>query len=742
MENFDYYPGEDFDFDPILELQNQASGSSDTPHETFCSPATTRKPPGTQTTLSFSTNSTKNKGKADRDKNIYKRKKPSFTQEYFEKSINDKGDEIRICKILDESGKRCGQEYKNVGSSTGNLIAHLRDKHEIVAQDDTAVSKKPRNSKITSFARNCRPHSKHIQKKREEVTLKWMLLTNQPLSAVTNEAYREKMAEFDPSFVVPGEQKIKTMIVKSYNYNRQNLQNLLTETAESVSLTMDLWSSRAKHGYLGVTATWITPDFEIKDVMLENKYVPSPHSSDVITNKLYRCIKDWNLEQRVTSITTDNGSNMVAMFRLLNQKSGCEDVKRLSCTAHTIQLAIGKGLAPAEILVARARRLIHFFQYQKQVERLEQVQKKLDYVDIMRCIQDVSTRWNSTYYAWDRLFFLKDAIIQLQADLCTSTDRESKKDGNKLKRILLSDEEWSLLDQLIDILMPFEEATREFSGNTYVTLSQTIPTIKAKIFDLASEVPQNVGEFLDEDTVFDSEIVETRPIDFDDDEVISNITKENISIKNSLDTTGVLEKVKQNIYNALIYYWNIPNDLGLMAGLLDPYYKNLDFIEIDTEKERIIQKLRDEIGEVVVPESETLNNPAPSIDIESSIRSHKEYRQRRQSKTKKAIPNMVICDEVTNYLSLPLALETENPLDWWRIRSQNFPKLAKLARKYLAIPATSVSSERLFSDAGNLISAKRTSLDTKLAGQMLFLKRNIKTMKVFAPEWDENIEIN
>ncbi|PKY59335.1 hypothetical protein RhiirA4_481988 [Rhizophagus irregularis] len=115
----------------------------------------------------------------------------------------------------------------------------------------------------------------------------------------------------------------------------------------------------------------------------------------------------------------------------------------------------------------------------------------------------------------------------------------------------------------------------ESVGSTYC---QTIPTIKARIFDLTSEVPQNVGEFLDED-------VETHPIDFDDDEVISNITKKSISIKNSLDTTGVLEKVKQNIYNALIYYWNIPNHLGLMAALLDPHYKNLDFIEIDIEKE-------------------------------------------------------------------------------------------------------------------------------------------------------------
>ena len=201
-------------------------------------------------------------------------------------------------------------------------------------------------------------------------------------------------------------------------------------------------------------------------------------------------------------------------------------------------------MAPAEILVARAKRLIRFFQYQKQVERLEQVQRKLGYVDIMRCIQDVSTRWNSSYYAWDRLFFLKDAIIQLQADLCTSTDRESKKNGSKLKRILLSDEEWDLLDQLVDLLMPFENATREFSGNTYITLSRTIPTIKERIFDLAAEVPSNAEEeFPNENTVFETEI-EIQPINFDDDEVISNITKKSVSIKNPLDTTGVVRESK------------------------------------------------------------------------------------------------------------------------------------------------------------------------------------------------------
>jgi hypothetical protein len=67
-----------------------------------------------------------------------------------------------------------------------------------------------------------------------------MLLTDQPLSTITNPAYKEKMVQFDPSFVVPGEQKIKTMIVKSYHHNCENLKNILSETAATVSLTTDL----------------------------------------------------------------------------------------------------------------------------------------------------------------------------------------------------------------------------------------------------------------------------------------------------------------------------------------------------------------------------------------------------------------------------------------------------------------------------------------------------------------------
>ena len=48
-------------------------------------------------------------------------------------------------------------------------------------------------------------------------------------------------------------------------------------------------------------------------------------------------------------------------------------------------------------------------------------------------------------------------------------------------------------------------------------------------------------------------------------------------------------------------------------------------------------------------------------------------------------------------------------MDWWRKHESYFPQVAKLARKYLAIPASTTLSERVFSTAKNTLQKKRWS---------------------------------
>ena len=71
-----------------------------------------------------------------------KSKNPSFTSEYFEQIFDSKtGDDLRICKILDEDGNQCKKTYQNTGSSTGNLIQHLDEVHKIVSKENDETKK-------------------------------------------------------------------------------------------------------------------------------------------------------------------------------------------------------------------------------------------------------------------------------------------------------------------------------------------------------------------------------------------------------------------------------------------------------------------------------------------------------------------------------------------------------------------------------------------------------------------------
>lgn len=67
-----------------------------------------------------------------------------------------------------------------------------------------------------------------------------------------------------------------------------------------------------------------------------------------------------------------------------------------------------------------------------------------------------------------------------------------------------------------------------------------------------------------------------------------------------------------------------------------------------------------------------------------------------------------------------------DPLIWWKENEWKLPLLANLARKYLCVPATSVPSERVFSTAGDIVSAQRAALDSDKVDMLIFLKKNMK----------------
>ena len=67
-----------------------------------------------------------------------------------------------------------------------------------------------------------------------------------------------------------------------------------------------------------------------------------------------------------------------------------------------------------------------------------------------------------------------------------------------------------------------------------------------------------------------------------------------------------------------------------------------------------------------------------------------------------------------------------NPFLWWKGKEVAYPLLSALTRHYLCIPGTSVPSERVFSTAGDIVTAQRSQLKWKHVDMMIFLKKNLQ----------------
>lgn len=69
------------------------------------------------------------------------------------------------------------------------------------------------------------------------------------------------------------------------------------------------------------------------------------------------------------------------------------------------------------------------------------------------------------------------------------------------------------------------------------------------------------------------------------------------------------------------------------------------------------------------------------------------------------------------------------PLKWWKTHQRKYKLISEVALRLLCIPATSASSERVFSGAGLTIAKDRARLAPQTANELIFLHDAIPAIK-------------
>lgn len=304
---------------------------------------------------------------------------------------------------------------------------------------------------------------------------------------------------------------------------------------------------------------------------------------------------------------------------------------------------------------------------------------------------------------------MKEWIKLLSNTLLTNTDSNSKKDGKKLKSVMITDDEWDLLVDLTEVLSIFADVTTELGGSNYVTSSLRVRMLIEIIKTLTTRSSDQQTYIDEQDDAFDDGSNEEENQDDD--------------INKPVITFGLLDAVKSNLYmNMKKYYPTLVTAEVLIPSILDPRFKSLDFVSSEQKimTEQHLHQLFKQEKEKQNKASNTPNTSETDVSNNSRSRKRKTLMERLAKDSVAAAPD----NEVSEYLQMHEIPIKSDPLIWWNEKKDKFPILSNLAQKYLAVSATSTASERLFSDAGNLLTNKRTCMKPKLFKKIMFLKRN------------------
>jgi hypothetical protein len=141
-----------------------------------------------------------------------------------------------------------------------------------------------------------------------------------------------------PGYTGPSSRTVQRALSKLYTKKREDFKSELAKVS-NVSITVDLWRNARHHHYLCMTIHWLDSNFNLKGQVLSFRKFNGRHFANRIRLHMKRVLVQYDLLNKVTATTTDNGSNV---------KAATEQIRlfgvRFHCFAHALNLTIHKGL--------------------------------------------------------------------------------------------------------------------------------------------------------------------------------------------------------------------------------------------------------------------------------------------------------------------------------------------------------------------------------------------------------------
>ncbi|XP_019155962.1 PREDICTED: zinc finger BED domain-containing protein RICESLEEPER 2-like [Ipomoea nil] len=361
----------------------------------------------------------------------------------------------------------------------------------------------------------------------------------------------------------------------------------------------------------------------------------------------------------------------------------------MRCIAHVLNLVVQDGLRYAGPSVKKVRDVVRWVR--SSPARLKKFREiaVLNGVEAKCALQlDVPTRWNSTYMMLNTALQYQRAFEAYENDASLNAD---------LPDSIPNFMDWLSVQSLVHFLKGFYEMTVRISGSLYVTSN----TFFSEISDL--------GCMLDD-------------------------------MVNSVSTSE--KDMGSHMKQKFEKYWGDPEKMNFLifyANILDPRdkieYMPAQFAQLygDEKGKSCFEKVQSSMVVLFNDYTATysVQSASPTVQSTQSEPVHSQTsvgkpQGRMKSQLKKQRMEAGKSSKETElqiYLSEKIVEDEENVdfdvLRWWKVNSDRFPILSRMARDVLAVPISTVASESAFSTSGRVLDPFRSSLTPKIVESLV-----------------------
>lgn len=149
--------------------------------------------------------------------------------------------------------------------------------------------------------------------------------------------------------------------------------------------------------------------------------MPCPHTSVVLSKELLKCIFDWNIERKLSTLIVDNCSTNDGMIELLVSKLNPSHLLlrgklvHMRCCAHILNLIVQDGLKIMGPGLESIRDSVAFWlatPKRQQTFKENATHLRIEYSK--QLVLDCKTRWNSTFLMLSVALEYKDVFYRLE----------------------------------------------------------------------------------------------------------------------------------------------------------------------------------------------------------------------------------------------------------------------------------------------------------------------------------------